>query len=189
LSGKGFQYTISELNRLYPECWIFSGGKFRVISKIYLGKVAITIKKPVNIIINMLRFIEVLIALSLAGVILVYIIRLYPVIWNIVQDPSNSVENLENLISVNFGLIIGVEFVRMICKPTTGTVVEVLMFAIARFLIVNHSTGAENLMGIISIAILFATKKFLFCDFEDSATEKSESPIMLKIMSVLGFQE
>ena len=54
----------------------------------------------------------------------------------------------------------------MLCKHTPATVIEVLLFAIARQLIVEHTSTLENLVGIISIAILFAVRKYLFYNFD-----------------------
>ena len=55
----------------------------------------------------------------------------------------------------------------MLCKHSPGTVVEVLLFAIARQLIVEHTSTYDNLIGIISIAILFAVRKYLFYSFDE----------------------
>ena len=55
----------------------------------------------------------------------------------------------------------------MLCKHTPETVIEVLLFAIARQLIVEHTSTMENLIGIISIGILFATRKYLFYNFDE----------------------
>lgn len=66
-----------------------------------------------------------------------------------------------------FSLVICIEFIKMLCKHTPDTLVEVLMFAIARQMIVEHTSPIENLVGIIAIAILFAVKKFLFGKYDD----------------------
>ena len=43
----------------------------------------------------------------------------------------------------------------MLCKHTAETVVEVLMFAIARQMVVEHLATFETLIGVLAIAILF----------------------------------
>ncbi len=58
-------------------------------------------------------------------------------------------------------LAIGAEFIKMLCKHTPETVIEVLAFALARQLIVGHTTPLENLITVIAIAILFTVRKFL----------------------------
>lgn len=49
-----------------------------------------------------------------------------------------------------------------------STVFEVLLFAIARQIIIDHANPLNSLIGVIAIAILFATRKFLFSEFEES---------------------
>lgn len=80
---------------------------------------------------------------------------------------KNDIEYFNTFLASAFNLVIGIEFIKMLCKHTPGTVIEVLLFAIARQLIVEHTTTFENLMGIISIGILFAIRKFLFYNFDE----------------------
>jgi len=58
-------------------------------------------------------------------------------------------------------LAIGAELIKMLCKHTPETVIEVLAFALARQLIVGHTAAWENLITVFAIAILFAVRKFL----------------------------
>lgn len=58
-------------------------------------------------------------------------------------------------------LAIGAELIKMFCKHTPETVIEVLAFALARQLIVGHAKSWENLITVIAIAILFAVRRFL----------------------------
>lgn len=67
---------------------------------------------------------------------------------------------------------IGVEFVKMLCTHTPGTVIEVLLFAISRQMIVGHVSGFEVLAGVAAIAGLFATHKFLYA--KSFGTEEKE---------------
>ena len=67
-------------------------------------------------------------------------------------------------------LAIGLEFVKMLCKHTPSTIIDVLLFAIARQMIVEHTTPLENLITIVALAALFATRKYLLCHFDE--TEK-----------------
>ena len=65
------------------------------------------------------------------------------------------------------GLNIEVCLLYTSCKHTPETVIEVLLFAIARQLIVEHMTIFQNLIGVIAIAGLFATRKYLFYNFDE----------------------
>ncbi len=69
---------------------------------------------------------------------------------------------LNKFLGIAFNIIIGLEFLKMLCNSNLSTVVEVLLFALARQLIVEHTTVFENLIGVLSIAILFLIRKYLF---------------------------
>ena len=58
-------------------------------------------------------------------------------------------------------LAIGAELIKMLCKHTPETVIEVLAFALARQLIVGHAAPWENLITVVAIAILFCIRRFL----------------------------
>ena len=61
--------------------------------------------------------------------------------------------------------MICIEFIKMLCKHTPDTLVEVLMFAIARQMIVEHTTPlGESAWHSWPSLILFAIRKFLFAD-------------------------
>ncbi|MBR6808002.1 MAG: hypothetical protein IKM46_06450 [Clostridia bacterium] len=63
-------------------------------------------------------------------------------------------------------LAIGAEFIKMLCKHTPETVIEVLAFALARQLIVGHASPVENLITVVAIAILFAVRRFLLKKYD-----------------------
>ena len=79
-------------------------------------------------------------------------------------------EFLENTLT----LVIGIECIKMLIKHTPGSVVEVLLFAIARHAILAGGTALENLLTILSIAVIFAVRKFIFIEsfdfLEDGST-------------------
>lgn len=58
-------------------------------------------------------------------------------------------------------LAIGAELIKMLCKHTPETIIEVLAFALARQLIVGHAGAWENLVTVVAIAVLFAVRRFL----------------------------
>ncbi len=73
----------------------------------------------------------------------------------------NAYPNYEDLLEVCFNLIIGVELIRMMYSHSPETVFEVLLFAIARQIIIDHSSIWSSLVGVCAIAVLFATQKIL----------------------------
>lgn len=67
---------------------------------------------------------------------------------------------IEDYLALGLQLIIGVEFVKMICKHTVGSTIDVLLFAIARKLVVSHGSAIDLLLGIVAIGILFVVKHY-----------------------------
>jgi len=111
-------------------------------------------------------FLELFISLMLAISVILLAIKLALSLQNI---PNLDIyPNYDDLLETCFNLIIGVELIRMLYQHSPSTVFEVLLFAIARQIIIDHSNPVASLIGVISIAILFATRKFLFCDFDES---------------------
>lgn len=77
------------------------------------------------------------------------------------RDPADP-DNLQQFLSVAFNVVIGIEFLKMLCRHSVGSVVEVLLFALARGLVVDHGTPVSNLITVGTIALLFVVRKFLF---------------------------
>ena len=90
-------------------------------------------------------------------------------IWemNIVefQNPVEY-EQLNGLLGQILLLVIGVELVVMLSLHLPGALIEVLLYAIARKLLLLPKTSGiiDLLLGIISIAGLFAIRKYLLTD-------------------------
>ncbi|MBR2916296.1 MAG: hypothetical protein IKC07_01670 [Clostridia bacterium] len=74
---------------------------------------------------------------------------------------NEGVTSLVKILDDAIILAIGAELIKMLCKHTPETVIEVLAFALARQLIVGHTSTVDNLIIVISIAILFAIRRFL----------------------------
>ena len=103
--------------------------------------------------------IETFFAIVIAIVIVLLAIKLITIIF----QPGFFVdeESFSNFLKNALGLVVGVEFVKMLVRHTMDNVVEVLIFAISRHLIVYHLEIWEILIGVLCIAVLFAIRKFL----------------------------
>lgn len=61
-------------------------------------------------------------------------------------------------------IVIGVEFIKMLCRHNMDSVIEVLMFTMTRHLIVEDTSMMDGLICIIAVSILFVVRKYLFVD-------------------------
>ena len=59
-------------------------------------------------------------------------------------------------------IVIGIEFIKMLAKHSPGRSLEVLLYAIARHLVVGHDSAVENLLSVGAIALIFIVRKFFF---------------------------
>lgn len=111
--------------------------------------------------------IVILIVIALAGIRLIYAITETSLMD---MDIDFFTKFLANALS----LVVGVEFVKMLCRHSAQTVVEVLMFATARQMVVEHMAPTQTLIGVIAIAVLFAIRKFLMTEDSDMSHSPSK---------------
>ena len=103
---------------------------------------------------------ELFISVIVGIAILVFGVRL---VFDVIAASLNfkSAEALVKVFDDAIILAIGAELIKMLCKHTPETVIEVLAFALARQLIVGHAAPLQNLITVVAIAALFATRRFL----------------------------
>lgn len=110
---------------------------------------------------ELLLAIVILIAIIISGVSLVLELTQFSFTH---LDISAFTQFLANGLS----LAVGIEFVKMLCRYTPETVVEILMFAIARQMIVEHLELSQMFIGVCAIAVLCAVRKYLISVAKDS---------------------
>ena len=113
---------------------------------------------------NIATYVELVLSAFLVFVIAILIIKL---VGQCFFDIWHDKLELEYYMEYAMSLAIGVEFVKMLCRHSAQTVVEVLMFATARQMVVEHMAPTQTLIGVIAIAVLFAIRKFLMTEDSD----------------------
>ena len=104
--------------------------------------------------------IELFISLIVSIAVIILAVRIVIDMLNI-PFAQQGIDSLVAILDKAITLAIGAEFIKMLCKHTPETVIEVLAFALARQLIVGHAAPLENLITVIAIAALFAIRRFL----------------------------
>ena len=114
-------------------------------------------KKTAGVIHKILHFFEGAIAIMtlivLVGMLAMEVYRMFTV--DTYFDSINTY--LHNILT----LVVGLEFVRMLIDMTPANTIEVLIVAIARQVILTHDNPWSNLVSVLCIAGLFATRRFL----------------------------
>ena len=71
-------------------------------------------------------------------------------------------EDLNSYLEYMFDALIGIELVKLLCRHDLTSMVEVLLFAVTRYLVLHHGDSVAVLLGVVSIVLLFVVRKFLF---------------------------
>jgi hypothetical protein len=85
--------------------------------------------------------------------------------------------DFEDILTIVFNLIIGTEFVKMLYKHSTEALLEVLLFATARTMVLPSSDTTQIIVGTITLCSLFAIKKFLLVKKEDNEADDNKKSI------------
>lgn len=109
---------------------------------------------------KMTSYVELVLSVFWLMVVVVLTVQL--IAQSVPQLWSQQVEVMYYLESA-MTLAIGIEFVKMLCTHTSETIIEILLFAISRQMIVEHLSTTETILGVGAIAGLFAVRKYLFC--------------------------
>ena len=106
------------------------------------------------------EFLELIVNIIIIIAVVVAIISLWQPFLEFIHNRETTHAFLKFLGHV-LNVLIGIEFFKMLCKPDVDTILEVVMFVIVRHMVVLDTSAVENLLTIISMAIIFAIKKFL----------------------------
>ena len=126
-------------------------------------------KKKINeVLYQIARYMEIMFSIIIMMVIAIMVI---PILSGLFQTPflDLDVDYFSEFLGTTLSLVVGLEFVKMLCKHTAETLLEVLLFATARQMVVEHLPTWQTLIGVVAIAILFAVRKYLLL----SQTEKT----------------
>jgi len=110
---------------------------------------------------RMASIIETVVALVVLLAILVAGVRVLFEVKDLVLAPDVD-EAFTTFLRSAFNVVIGIEFVKMLAKHSPGSAIEVLLFAIARQMVVEHTSPVENLLSILAILLIFVIRKYLF---------------------------
>lgn len=114
-----------------------------------------------NIISNISSYLEI----YLSGIILIGVIfSSLGVLNNLLKlfKASFDAKSFQEFLGYALALIVAIEFIKMLSRHTPGSTIEVLIFALARKLVINeHLSALELLLGVIAIGLLLWIRNFM----------------------------
>ncbi|MBD5105944.1 MAG: hypothetical protein HDT41_03030 [Lachnospiraceae bacterium] len=95
--------------------------------------------------------------------------------FQIFRDVMNSTSAFKYYLDNIFVIVIGIEFLKMLCRPTSDNVMEILIFLVARHVTVDTTTTYENFVAVISVAILCIVRRYLHVmEKKDSSSDMED---------------
>ena len=127
------------------------------------------LKVTVHIICEVLEMIAA--ALMLVGILFstCSLIRNVDLFRELLLDPSSFRGYMDQI----FMLVIGIEFLVMLCKPNSENVIEVLIFLVARHMIVGETTPYQDFVSVVSVALLCVVRRYLRINNEKRDEKKA----------------
>ncbi|MCI9057588.1 MAG: hypothetical protein HFF76_10085 [Oscillospiraceae bacterium] len=107
-----------------------------------------------------LKTLELLIAVAIVIIIVVMAgLTIYDYLAGNVD--LRDISSLETFLQEMLTFVVGIEFVKMLIFHNPERVIDVLIFATSRQLVVEHTNGVETIVRIVGIGLLFAIQRFL----------------------------
>ena len=101
--------------------------------------------------------ISVLVGLGLVATLITYIIPGMLVLF----ESATGTEQFLTYLGDIFNIVVGLEFMKMLCKPSSDNVIEVLVFLVSRHIIMGVHSSMDLFLSVVSITILFLLRRLL----------------------------
>lgn len=101
--------------------------------------------------------ISVLVGLGLIATLVTYIV---PGMMTLFHSSTGTAQFMIYLGDV-FNIVVGLEFMKMLCKPSSDNVIEVLVFLVSRHMIIEAHSAKDIFFSVISVTILFLIRRLL----------------------------
>lgn len=88
------------------------------------------------------------------------------------RELLEDIDTFQEYLDKIFMIVIGIEFFQMLFRPSSDNVIEVIIFLVARHMIVVDTTPYEDFVSVISIAVLCLVRQYLRGVGEKKDTDK-----------------
>lgn len=128
-------------------------------------------KKIVKVLQQICRALELVVAIFVLVGIFLAIIGLLKDDIKLFEELLSDVSAFQHYLEKILVLVIGIEFLEMLCHPNPDNVIQVLIFLVARHMIVGETTPYEDFVSVLSIAVLFVLRKYMHSGGKKQKTE------------------
>ena len=121
-------------------------------------------------------YLELVLALFIIVSIVIGMVDLLRYIVLIFEtNPIDTYELLQKFLGHVLLMVVGIELVIMLVYHSPSSVIEVLLYAVARKVLIGNAGMVDFMIGIIAIAAIFAIRKYLFVEEIDVHAARGNS--------------
>lgn len=121
-----------------------------------------SLKKIERLMKHFILVIEILLAAFIMITVLLSVKDIIVLIYTVfMTEATSSYEILQGLLAHILLLVVGLELALMLITHSAGNVLEVILYAIARKMLISSTNTMDILLGVVSLAIIFAVDKYL----------------------------
>lgn len=106
------------------------------------------------------QILEIIMGFFVLAAVVIGAVKLVPEFLLLWQEQMNTELFLEFLEMI-LNLVIGIEFLKMLLRPNTDMILEVLVFVITRHMVVRTTTSWEDFLSVTSVLALLLVQKYL----------------------------
>ncbi|MCM1184586.1 MAG: hypothetical protein NC337_14540 [Roseburia sp.] len=119
-------------------------------------------------------FLELVVAvLVLAGIILTMFSFLRD--FNIFRELADKTSVFQQYLERIFVIVIGIEFLKMLSSPNSDNVLEILIFLVARHMVVGETTPYEDFASVVGVVLLCLARRYLHKDHAENASSSGDT--------------
>ena len=130
-------------------------------------------KRFEDLMLTLTKMLQFLLALVIVAGIVIQLLALPNALKELY---ANGQEDFREFLKYIIDMVIGLELIHLLSRPTLDSVVEILLFALTREIVLGEMNPTGIFLSIVCIAILFAVRKFLFIKDLNDLGDKVELP-------------
>ncbi len=86
--------------------------------------------------------------------------------------PRDAHTQFMEFIQIVLDILMCLELITMLCRHDMDSIIEVMIFAVTKNLLVSHENSVNMLLGVIALALLFGIRKYLFLSAKEVEDHK-----------------
>ena len=111
---------------------------------------------------GLISWLESLLAILIVAAVVVSAKDIIMLIYSVlITDAAGSYQIFQSLLSHILLIVVGLELALMLISHSAANVIEVMLYAIARKMLISSSNSVDVLLGVIALALVFWVDKYL----------------------------